>query len=182
MVRAVDHLVKQGRDDFRAVIVGDGPALASVRALATALGLDDAITFTGYLSGEDLLRTVSAFDIGVIPDPVNEYNDKISMNKVFEYGALGIPSVAYPLSETRRLLGSAGVLAGGSDPADLARACLAVMTDDDLRKHCAAAAANLAATAFSWEREAKKYVGAYERLAAPRHAERGEHARRSSGV
>jgi glycosyltransferase involved in cell wall biosynthesis len=182
MVRAVDHLVKQGRDDFRAVIVGDGPALASVRALATELGLDDTVTFTGYLSGDDLLRTVSAFDIGVIPDPVNEYNDKISMNKVFEYSALGIPSVAYPLSETRRLLGSAGVFAGGSNPADLAEACLAVMADGELRTRCAEAAANLAATAFSWEREAKKYVGAYERLALPRHAERGEHARRSSGL
>jgi glycosyltransferase involved in cell wall biosynthesis len=179
-VRAVDHLVRQGITDFRAVVVGDGPALPSVRALASELKLDDTVQFTGYLSGEALLRTVSAFDIGVIPDPVNEYNDKISMNKVFEYSALGIPSVAYPLSETRRLLGSAGVFATGSDPADLAQACRQVMADDALRLQSATAAAALAATAFSWEREAKKYVGAFERLVSPRAERVGapEHAQR----
>ena len=55
---------------------------------------------------------MSTFDIGVMPDPVNEYNDKISMNKVFEYSALGIPCVAYNLTETRRLLGELRVLCG----------------------------------------------------------------------
>ncbi len=164
-VDAVDHLVRrEGATDFRAVVVGDGPALASVRERATALELDDVIEFTGYLSGDDLLRTVSAFDIGVIPDPVNEYNDKISMNKVFEYSALGIPSVAYPLSETRRLLGKAGVYAAGREPGDLAGACLQVMTNEPLRRDCAAAAAHLAATAFNWEREARKYVDAFARV------------------
>jgi len=179
LVRAVDHLVrKEGFSDFRAVVVGDGPALPSVRALATDLGLDEHITFTGYLSGDDLLRTVSAFDIGVIPDPVNEYNDKISMNKVFEYSALGIPSVAYPLSETRRLLGRAGVFAADSAPSDLAHACLRVMADTELRERSAAAAAALAGTAFSWEREAQKYVGGYERLVSPLAEERAAAADR----
>lgn len=179
LVRAVDHLVrKEGFSDFGAVVVGDGPALPSVRALATELGLDEHITFTGYLSGDALLRTVSAFDIGVIPDPVNEYNDKISMNKVFEYSALGIPSVAYPLSETRRLLGRAGVFAAGSAPSDLAHACLRVMADTELRERSAAAAAALAGTAFSWEREAQKYVGVYERLVSPLAEERAAAASR----
>ena len=47
------------------------------------------MTFTGYLSGDELMAALSAFDIGIIPDPLNPYNDKISMNKVFEYSALG---------------------------------------------------------------------------------------------
>ena len=58
------------------------------------------------------------------PDPVNETNDKMSMNKVFEYCALGIPTAAYPLTETRRLLGEAGIYAPTPDPQGLARACL----------------------------------------------------------
>lgn len=165
MVRAVDHLVnKRGVKDFQAVIVGDGPALASVRSLVSSLGLEDYTTLTGYLSGEALLQHISAFDIGVIPDPVNEYNDKISMNKVFEYSALGIPSVAYPLSETRRLLGDAGLYAASSDPSDLGEACLRLFEDDALREKCAAAAARLGEEAFSWDAEARKYVAAFERL------------------
>jgi glycosyltransferase involved in cell wall biosynthesis len=165
LVLALDHLVNDhGLRDFHAIVVGDGPALASARQLATSQGLDEFVTFTGYLNGKELLRQLNAFDIGIIPDPVNAYNDKISMNKVFEYSALGIPSVAYPLTETKRLLGHAGVYAQGDTPSALARACAVLMQDDELRTRCANEAARLAQHSFSWSREAGKYVAAYERL------------------
>jgi glycosyltransferase involved in cell wall biosynthesis len=165
MVTAVEHLVRDRRfTDFHAVIVGDGPALASTRNLATAKGLEDFITFTGYLSGEALLRHLSTFDVGIIPDPVNAYNDKISMNKVFEYSALGIPSVAYPLTETRRLLGAAGVYAEGAMPSDLADAVYSLIADESLREVCSQTARRLAEQSFSWDREAEKFIAVYESL------------------
>lgn len=165
MVIAVEHLVRVRRfTDFHAVIVGDGPALASTRELAATRGLGDYITFTGYLTGEALLRHLSTFDVGIIPDPVNVYNDKISMNKVFEYTALGIPSVAYPLTETRRLLGRAGVYANGVKPSDLADACHSLLLDGGMRVSCSQAARRLAEHSFSWDKEEEKYIAAYESL------------------
>jgi glycosyltransferase involved in cell wall biosynthesis len=169
-VRAVEHLVKVKKfRDFRAVVIGSGPALELVRALARSLELDDFLSFPGYLSGKALLAYISAFDIGVIPDPLNEANDLMSMNKVFEYCALGIPTACYPLKETKRLLGDAGVYAPSPDPAGLADACLNLMQDECLRARCAAAAAKRSAEAFLWENEARKYVATYERvLSGPR--------------
>jgi glycosyltransferase involved in cell wall biosynthesis len=165
LVRAVDHLVKVKKfRDFRAVVIGSGPALELVRALARSLELDDFLSFPGYLSGKALLAYISAFDIGVIPDPLNEANDLMSMNKVFEYCALGIPTACYPLKETKRLLGDAGVYAPSPDPAGLADACLNLMQDECLRARCAAAAAKRSAEAFLWENEARKYVATYERV------------------
>jgi glycosyltransferase involved in cell wall biosynthesis len=108
------------------------------------------------------MRHLSSFDIGIIPDPVNETNDKMSMNKVFEYCALGIPTVAFPLTETRRLLRDAGVYAPTPDPEGLAEACLTMMQDDALRQAKAEAAATLGATAFKWDNERQKYLGVYE--------------------
>ena len=166
LVQMMRHLVKDlGRSDVRAVVVGDGPARQSVSDLAGRLGLSDAVTFTGYLSGDELMAALSAFDIGIIPDPVNPYNDKISMNKVFEYSALGVPSVAYPLSETRRLLGSTARYADDATPQGLARACLTLIDDDDTRAACGREAKALADEQFSWAREREKYVAAYARLA-----------------
>jgi glycosyltransferase involved in cell wall biosynthesis len=163
-VRAVADLVRvKGFGDFSAVVVGSGPALESVRALAVSLGVEDFMRFTGYLSGERLLAHISAFDIGVIPDPFNEANDVMSMNKVFEYCALGIPTACYPLRETKRLLGEAGVYAPTLDPPGLAAACLSLMQDDDLRQRAAAAGAKLSAETFVWENEARKYVAVYDR-------------------
>jgi glycosyltransferase involved in cell wall biosynthesis len=168
LVRAVAHLVKvKGFRDFRAVVVGSGPALEMVRALACSLGVEDFLSFPGYLKGERLLAYISAFDIGVIPDPVNEANDLMSMNKVFEYCALGIPTACYPLKETKRLLGEAGVYAPTADPAGLAEACLKLMQDEGLRARSSAAGAKLSAEKFLWENEAHKYVASYERVLAP---------------
>ncbi|MDF2809082.1 MAG: glycosyltransferase WbuB [Microvirga sp.] len=165
LIRAVDWLLREGNyRDFHAVVIGDGTALASVRALAAELEVEDYVTFTGYLTGPELLECLSTFDIGIIPDPVNDYNDKISMNKVFEYSALGVPSVAYPLSETQRLLGDAGTYAQGETPADLGRACLTLLSDAQERGVKAERAKALGENAFNWEREAGKYVAAYERL------------------
>jgi glycosyltransferase involved in cell wall biosynthesis len=166
LVRAAAELIHQGFRDFRVVVVGDGPGLAQVQELSKSLDLEDFIVFTGYLSGEALLAHLSAFDIGVIPDPYNEANDVMSMNKVFEYCALGIPTASYPLKETKRLLGDAGVYAPTLDPAGLAAACLSLMQDGPLRIRCARQATRLSAETFVWECEAKKYVQAYERTLA----------------
>ncbi len=166
LVEMMRHLVEDlGRSDVRAVVVGDGPARQSVSDLADRLGLSDAVTFTGYLSGDELMAALSAFDIGIIPDPVNPYNDKISMNKVFEYSALGVPSVAYPLYETRRLLGSTARYADDATPQGLARACLTLIDDDATRLACGREAKALADERFSWARDREKYVAAYARLA-----------------
>jgi glycosyltransferase involved in cell wall biosynthesis len=171
LVRAVAHLVKvEGFRDFRAIVVGSGPALELVRALARSLEVEDFLLFSGYLKGEKLLAYISAFDIGVIPDPVNEANELMSMNKVFEYCALGIPTACYPLRETQRLLGDAGVYAPSPDPAGLAEACLNLMQDESLRARSAAAAAKLSAEKFLWENEARKYVSTYERVLSPKAA------------
>jgi glycosyltransferase involved in cell wall biosynthesis len=166
MVRTVDSLVHDHHlENFKAVVVGDGPALESVKTLASQLSLDPFITFTGYLSGDALLGQLSDFDIGLIPDPVNESNDLMSMNKVFEYSALGIPTASYPLTETRTLLGDAAVYAETPDPTGLANACAKLMGDAALRAACALKATRLAAEKFRWENEAGKYVSAFERLA-----------------
>ena len=163
LIHAVAIMRKLQFVDFSAVIVGDGPALHSVRELTQSLGVAEFIEFTGYLTGPALFERLSSFDVGVIPDPVNEANDVMSMNKVFEYCALGIPTAAYPLTETRRLLGGAGVYATRAGPEELADACLKLLQDDALRARCASEAKRLSADVFVWEREALKYVEVYER-------------------
>lgn len=168
LVRMLHHLVvDHGCRDIRAIVVGDGPALADVRKLTEELNLTDWISFTGYLRGDELTEAVSSFDIGIIPDPPNEYNDKISMNKVFEYSALGVPTVAYNLTETRRLLGDTAVYADDKNPAALARACLMLIKDDSERRARGLAAKALADEHFEWARERGKYIDVYQKLAKP---------------
>jgi glycosyltransferase involved in cell wall biosynthesis len=167
LIHACAHLVHEiGYDDFQVSIVGDGPALSSLKELAVKVNVEERVTFAGYLTGKDLVTHLSAFDIGVIPDPLNECNDKMSMNKVFEYSALGIPIVAYPLKETQRLLGTAAAYAKTPDPAGLALECHALMRDDALRRKSGEIAKAVSKNSFDWDRESAKYVNAYQKLAS----------------
>lgn len=161
---ALDLLKTHSIDDFTCVIVGDGPALSSVKALAVELGVCEHVTFTGYLSGQQLIEVLSEFDIGVIPDPINPYNDKISMNKVFEYCAMSLPIVAFDLSETRRLLKDAALIATRGDAIGLAQQVEQLIRNPELRHELGQKAKALADREFVWEAEAKRYVTAMRGL------------------
>lgn len=168
----LDHMMEatrilryeRGNYDFQVVVVGDGPAHGDIKALAGRLGVADRVTFCGYLTGDDLARQLSDFDIGVIPDPRNTFNDKLSMNKVFEYSALGIPIACYALTETVRQLGDAAAYARTDDPQGLSAAIEDLMRDDALRVRKGALAQAIATEKFDWSREAASLLSAYAKL------------------
>lgn len=165
IVLMAKHLVRShGIHNFRCIVVGDGPALSNVKTLAMQLDVIEYFTFTGYLSGTDFLNTLSEFNIGIIPDPVNSYNDKISMNKVFEYAAMELPIVAFNLSETKRLLGEAAIFAAREDAVGLADEVVRLISDPELRRELGRRAKALADSSFDWSNEARKYVSALTAL------------------
>ncbi|MBQ8179834.1 MAG: glycosyltransferase [Candidatus Methanomethylophilaceae archaeon] len=59
VIRAMRHI------DARLLIVGKGPAMADLQGLVSELGLDDRVTFTGFVSDEDLPRFYNAADMVV---------------------------------------------------------------------------------------------------------------------
>ena len=164
LVEAMAEIVHgRGRTDVQCAIVGSGTELEALKKLAVARKVEDHVTFTGFRSGDALLGSFSAFDIGVIPDPKNVYNDKISMNKVFEYMTLGIPFVAYDLDETRRTAGDAGLYSGRANcPKALADRLLQLADDQELRERMGEAGKARAKTELVWEREREELLAAYE--------------------
>lgn len=167
LVRAMDDIVnRRGRNDIHAVLIGDGPEYARVRSLAASLGLDDALRFVGYLSGPALMSHLSAVDIGVIPDPPNGCNEKLSMNKVFEYMMLGIPFVQFDLGQARREAGEAALVAGIHSPSALADGIITLADDRGRRLQMAKAARTIARREFRWPAEAKRYLSAIDSIPA----------------
>ncbi|MBY0337290.1 MAG: glycosyltransferase, partial [Acetobacteraceae bacterium] len=135
---------RHGFKDFDCVIVGDGSARRAVEARARALGLDEHVTFTGYLTGEAFRQHLAAFEIGVVPDPLNPYTDTITMNKVFEYLQLGLPIVCHRLAETVALAGPAALVTPTPDPSGLAEALARLAADPAERARLGAAAVDQA--------------------------------------
>ena len=140
--------------------MGDGPEFESLKHLSTTLGLDDVVTFTGYQTGDALLTAYSSFDIGVIPDPKDVYNDKITMNKTLEFMALGIPFAQFALDQTSLDAGDASVKATANTPEALAEAILKIADNPDLRTRMKEAAQQRTA-ALSWPEAKGNLLKAY---------------------
>ena len=163
LVEAMDDLVNsQGRRDVGCVIVGSGTELPHLQRMASERGLAEHITFTGFLSGEPLLAALSSFDVGVIPDPKNTYNDKISMNKAFEYMTLGIPFVQFDLMEGRKIAGDAALYADDNSPVSLATEIAGLMDEPELAVRLAEEGKARAKALLRWDEEASRLVAAYQ--------------------
>jgi glycosyltransferase involved in cell wall biosynthesis len=167
LIRAMAGIVhgegeRAGRQDVGCVIIGDGPELRPLTALAAELGLGAAVVFTGYLSGPALLATLSTLDLGVIPDPPNAFNDKLSMNKVFEYMMLGLPFVMFDLAQARSEAGEAAeTVAQHSAPA-LAAAILGLLDDAERARAMGEWGRAEAGRRFRWPEEAARLLAAYD--------------------
>ncbi|MFM9941806.1 MAG: glycosyltransferase family 4 protein [Hyphomicrobiaceae bacterium] len=162
-----DLVIKRGRRDVQCAIVGSGTELERLKAMAAERGIADYITFTGFLSGQPLLEAFSSFDIGAIPDPKNVYNDKISMNKVFEYMTMGIPFVSFDLIETRKIAGEASLYAADNSPASMADRMTTLLDDASLRAALAEVGQKRARAMLRWETERAQLLAAYELALRP---------------
>ncbi len=169
LVRAMAHIVHELSDDtVSCLIIGDGPELERLKSLAEEIGVADHVTFTGFLSGERLMENLSSLDLGVIPDPPNACNDKLSMNKVFEYMALGLPFVQFDLKQARKEAGKAALVVTGNTAADLAAGIVGLLADKDRRTEMGTYGARHAQREFQWRNECRALLDAYRTILADR--------------
>ena len=128
LVRAMAHIRRDsGRTDVGCVIIGDGPEFERVKALAERTWRVGWHRLHRLSFGQPLLAHLSAVDVGVIPDPPNPSNDKMSMNKVFEYMTMGIPFVHFDLAQCRSESADGGIVVEQDSGEALGEAILALL-------------------------------------------------------
>ena len=168
----VDHLIRAlkllrdefRRDDIHCVLVGGGPYQPSIKAYAEEVGVAGLCTFTVRVSDDDLCRVLSSADVGVDPDPKNDWSDKSTMNKIMEYMFFSLPIVAYDLTEHRVSAGSAALFADANRERALA-GCISELLDDPARRQRMGRAGRKRVQAdLAWEHSAPVLLAAYERL------------------
>jgi glycosyltransferase involved in cell wall biosynthesis len=163
LLRALQHLVYGlGRTDFFCVIIGGlGDARASLKVLATELGLDKYIWFTGWVSNDGYIRYLSTADICVDPDPSNPFNDRSTMIKILEYMALEKPIVAFNLPEHRYTAQEAALYVRPNDEIELARALAELMDDPPRRRAMGLFGRRRVETELAWCYSVQPLLDAY---------------------
>jgi glycosyltransferase involved in cell wall biosynthesis len=164
-LRALDHLVHGlGRTDVFAVIVGKGDAVPGLKKLATSLGLDSRVWFTGRVPEEDMLRYLSTADICIDPDPYDPFNDRSTMIKMTEYMALGKPIVAFDLTEHRASADDAALYSRHNDVQDFAKNIAILIDNPQLRKKMGAYGRQRIEDSLAWHHQQEKLLQAYENM------------------
>jgi glycosyltransferase involved in cell wall biosynthesis len=163
LMRAVDHIVHSlGRDDVHAIVIGDGDALAQVRRLAAALRIERHLSFTGWLPEREARRCLSAAHVCVQPDPSGPLNDKSTMNKLMEYMALGKPTVAFDLEETRYSAQEAAVYVPSNDERRFAETIVWLLDNPQLRQRMGEFGRRRVRAALAWEYSVPELLRAYD--------------------
>ncbi len=165
LLRSAAHIVHDlGRKDVHFGLVGGGTSLDEMKRLATGLGLDDYVTFTGRVPDAEMLAMLNTADICVNPDVANEMNDISTMNKVMEYMALGKPMVQFDLAEGRFSAQEASLYARRNNAIDLGEKILELLDHPEKRAAMGAFGRRRVVEELEWRHEAPKLLAAYETL------------------
>ncbi len=153
--RVIEFLAAEPDRRLHLLMVGDGPARATLEALADRLKVRERVTFTGIVDRDRVAAHIAAFDVALQPAVV----DYASPLKLFEYLALGKAIVA-PASPNIMEILTHEQNALLFDPADAATqpaALRRVCSDPDLRRRLGTAAAGMIDTlGLTWARNAER--------------------------
>jgi glycosyltransferase involved in cell wall biosynthesis len=168
LIRALDHLRRSfGREQFRCVIVGGGPAVDDLKQLIANLGLQQHVEFTGFIMGDDLLRHIESFDVSVTPDHSNSYNDSCTTIKTMEYMAMAKPVVAFDLPENRVSAADSALYATNNCEREFASLIVKLWDDPQLRTTLGQRGRQRIRDHFTWEVQSKTLVALYDGLLQP---------------
>jgi glycosyltransferase involved in cell wall biosynthesis len=174
----LDHVIDwmaghQGQKPLHLLITGDGPARPSLEELARKRGVSQAVTITGIVPREDVMRYVAAYDIALQPAVV-EYASPL---KLFEYLVLGCAIVAPSMPNIREILvhGENALLFDPSDQDAFGKTLQSLCDDDELRlRICAGARRTIQDRQLTWLHNAERVTRLFEQLRAhgmPDHAQ-----------
>ncbi|QEG38971.1 glycosyltransferase family 4 protein [Roseimaritima ulvae] len=168
MVRVVHELhVHHGREDFIAVIVGDGPAMPELKKLIRKLDVEHLFQLTGMIPFPEVPPYIAAFDICLTPDQSNAYNDSCTTIKTMEYIALRKPTVCFETRENQLSAGDAALYAADNNLQAFTAAVIRLMDDPQLRASMGERGRRRIEDGLTWNHQASVLLALYDRLFHP---------------
>ncbi|MGC5585573.1 glycosyltransferase family 4 protein [Ornithinimicrobium sp. W1679] len=154
LMDAVSRLRGRRPDDFRVLIVGDGPFERSVREAAVRGGVLDIVTFTGRVPHAEVNRYLSLVDIAPFPRLPLPVCELISPIKPFESMAMGKAVVASDVAALAEIVddGRTGHLFRKGDADHLATVLETLIDHPDHRRVVGEAARQWVVAERDWDR------------------------------
>jgi glycosyltransferase involved in cell wall biosynthesis len=155
-------LIEPKIHNLRLLVVGEGKYQKEIRRLVKDLRLEERVRFIGYVPFNAIPITIGRADIGIVP--MLDICKYMLPNKLFEYIALGIPTIASALATMKAYFHNNSVMffEAGNDK-DLARCILELYQNPAKRKSLVANASKIYEK-YRWSKMKKGYLQVYEDL------------------
>ena len=152
----------KGETEVKLTIAGGSPDSKYDNKLVKECQLEDAVTFTGKISMEEMVRRYSAAEVAVVP----------SLYEGFGLPAAEAMSCKVPIVVTRAGAlpevvgedGEAGITVPPAEPNALAAAIKQLLADESLRRKMGEAGRSRVERCFTWAQAAKRTTEVYEEL------------------
>ena len=156
-------IVKDRCPDAAAVILGYGPLEGKLKALASDLGLDSIIRWTGYVPQDEVVRYINIADIYVSTSLMDG-----SSSSLLEAMACGLPAVVTDIPGNTEWIreGVNGLVARRSDAQSIADAIVRLLEDDKMREAMSAANRRMVDEKADFSKNFSKLEAVYKQLAA----------------
>ncbi len=166
--KSVDHVVQAFKIVLQRIpqaqlqIIGRGDDLPLLEDLVRTSGLQESVTFRGWVSGDDKIEFLSKAHVVVNPS-IKEGWGITNM----EANACGTPVISADVPGLRDSVsnGVSGLLYPYGDLGNLAENIIRVLQDEDLRSRLSEGAVHWASS-FTWERSAREMLALCEQTIA----------------
>ena len=150
-LRALAHLKDL---DWHWAIAGDGPQLDALKSLTNELGLNDRVTFLGWLSREELIQWYHHSNLFLFPS-----RHEGMPNAVLEAMSSGLPVVATRIAGSEELVldGVTGLLVNAEDVDSLRDGLSRLIVEEKTRMQMGQASRQRVESEYSWENVARQY-------------------------
>lgn len=153
--------------DVRILLVGGGPQDASLRQLASDLGIADKVVFTGRVPHEQVQRYYDLLDVLIYPRLSMRLTDLVTPLKPLESMAQGRLLVASDVGGHLELIrdGETGVLFKAGDPQSLAEKVIDLFNKPERWSQLRAAGRSFVENERNWRVSVERYQSVYKKLA-----------------
>ncbi len=148
--------LKDLKEDFKALVVGDGSEREKLQNMTKEYGLEDKVIFTGWRS--DVSAILAASDVFVLPS----YSEGLSialLEAMAACRACVVTDIGLPVKN-----GETALVVPPGDPESLAIAVETLLIDEKLRKELGINAKEEVKRIYSWEKTVKGYMKIFNQL------------------
>lgn len=159
--------LRRDHPDIKVLLVGGGPQEKALRAQSRALGIEDAVVFTGRVPNREVQRYYNLIDLLVYARHPMRLTELVTPLKPLEAMAQGKLFVASDVGGHRELIRNdeTGYLFRAGDAADLGRTMARVLDQPEKWDAIRAAGRRFVESERNWRTSVARYRGVFSTLA-----------------